>query len=356
LRPTQIEREDQTADLPLDERMSGKGELTRHRTLMTDLAEESAGGREQRSAHRALDEAACLRGRVISPRGFGCLVQGEDGKRYDCAVRRLLKTVSHDDRTVTIAGDRVLFRRDGDNQGVIERVEPRHGTLSRQIRGQKQVLVANVDQVLIVGSADDPPLKPALIDRYLISAQLGGIRPIVCINKADLADPVELQPLVGIYSQLGYEVLLTSTQTGLGIARLKHLLRNRESALTGQSGVGKSSLLNAVDPPLNLRTLEVSSESGKGRHTTTNANLLELSFGGWVVDTPGIRQLELWDVIAEEVEGYFGEFRPFVMRCKYPDCSHTHESGCHVKRAVALGMISEQRYDSYYRIRMGDWN
>lgn len=350
--PLQFEQQQGVGDLPSDERMSGKGELTRHRTIIS-TQNEAAGGAAGAPV-RDVDVSAFLQGRVLSPRGFECTVQAEDGVRYECAVRRLVKTMAGDDRTAVVAGDRVLFKPAGDDQGMIERVETRHGTLSRQVRGQKQVLVANVDQVLIVASAADPPLKPSLIDRYLISAHLGGIRPILCINKADLADPVELQPVIGIYSQLGYDVLLTSARAGIGIARLRHLLRNRETALAGQSGVGKSSLINGVEPGLNLRTLEVSSDTRKGKHTTTNANLLELSCGGWVVDTPGIRQLELWDVIPDEVEGFFGEFRPFIRNCKFADCSHTHESGCDVKRAVRCGLISMVRYESYWRIRSGD--
>jgi ribosome biogenesis GTPase len=252
------------------------------------------------------------------------------------------------------AGDRVLFRRVADGQGVIERVEPRQGILTRKIKGRKHILAANVDQVLIVASAVDPPLKPSLIDRYPISAAVGGLRPLVCINKADLGDLVELQPIVGTYAQLGYEVLTTSAKTGLGVERLRHLCKNRETALAGQSGVGKSSLINALEPSLQLRTLEVAEESRKGKHTTTSAHLLPLSLGGWVVDTPGIRQMELWDVIPDEVEGYFVEFHPYVRECRYPDCSHRHERDCGVRRAVQRGQISFLRYESYCRIREGD--
>ena len=140
----------------------------------------------------------------------------------------------------------------------------------------------------------------------------------------------------------------------MGIARLRHLFRNRETALTGQSGVGKSSLINAVEPGLKLKTLEVSEDTRKGRHTTTNANLHPLSAGGWVVDTPGVRQLELWDVIPEQVERYYREFHPFVSRCRFPNCSHTHESSCGVKDAVRRGMLSMTRYESYWKIRSGD--
>jgi ribosome biogenesis GTPase len=237
---------------------------------------------------------------------------------------------------------------------VIERVEPRRGILTRKIRGQKHVLVANVDQVLIVASAADPPLKLSLIDRYLISAAAGGIRPLICINKADLADLVELQPVIGTYSQLGYDVVATSTVTGLGISRLKFLLTGVETALAGQSGVGKTSLINSLEPGLELKTLEVAAETRKGKHTTTAARLLKLSFGGWVVDTPGIRQMELWNVVPDEVEGFFLEFHPFLRECRFPNCSHTHESQCGVKRAVVRGLITHQRYESYCRIRTGD--
>jgi ribosome biogenesis GTPase len=237
---------------------------------------------------------------------------------------------------------------------VIERVESRRAVLTRKIRGQKHVLVANVDQVLIVASAGDPPLKPSLIDRYLISAAAGGIRPVICINKVDLVDLVELQPVIGTYSQLGYDILATSNRSGIGISRLKFLLTGRETALAGQSGVGKTSLINALEPGLDLKTVEVTTETRQGKHTTTAARLLRLSFGGWVVDTPGIRQMELWDVASAEVEGYFREFHPFLRECRYPNCSHMHESRCGVKRAVVRGLISHLRYESYCRIRGGD--
>ncbi len=167
------------------------------------------------------------------------------------------------------------------------------------------------------------------------------------MNKADLADPVELQPLVGAYAQLGITVLLTSATTGLGIGRLREQLRGRATVFSGQSGVGKSSLLNAVEPGLALAVKTVSEVNDKGRHTTTYAQLIKLAFGGWVVDTPGVRQLQLWDMRPEEVEGYFSEFRPFVPLCDFPDCTHTHETGCAVKDAVERQLISFRRYHSY---------
>ncbi len=345
---------DELDDLHSDERISRKGAVTRHRTIFS-----TAGSAAGEAPLRDVDTAGCLPGRILSPRGAEYLVETDDGAFYECTVRRLLQSLASDDRTAVAAGDRVLVRPSSTSnassrQGVIERVEPRHGILTRKIRSQKHVLVANVDQVLIVASAADPPLKPSLIDRYLISAAAGGIRPVICVNKCDLADLVELQPVVGTYSQLGYDIVTASAATGLGISRLRFLLAGRETALAGQSGVGKTSLINALEPGLNLKTMEVTTETRKGKHTTTAARLLRLSFGGWVVDTPGIRQMELWDVVPEEVEGFFLEFHPFLRECRYPNCSHTHETNCGVKRAVVRGLVSNLRYESYCRIRSGD--
>jgi ribosome biogenesis GTPase len=239
-------------------------------------------------------------------------------------------------------------------EGWIERIEPRHGLLTRASRQREHVLVANVDQVVFVMSLVEPDLKPHLIDRYLASAEQGGIGPILCLNKADLIDPARYQPLIGMYSQLGVPTLLTSAIDGTGIAWLRERLRDRETVFSGQSGVGKSSLLNAIQPELGLRVREVSEVNQKGRHTTTAAELIRLDFGGWVVDTPGIRQFQLWDLLPEEIEGFFPEFRPFVPLCGYPDCTHTHEDRCAVKRAVYRRQISATRYTSYLGMFAGE--
>jgi ribosome biogenesis GTPase / thiamine phosphate phosphatase len=295
----------------------------------------------------AIDHVRWLPGRVLRNHGLDSVVQADDGRQLRCKVRRLLKTLTTDERNIVATGDRVWIQESLNGEGVIERIEPRHGLLTRASRGREHVLVANVDQVVIVIALKEPELKPHLIDRYLASAAQGGIRPIICLNKADLIDPVEIQPLVGLYSQLGIPTLLTSATTGQGMPRLRHLLQGRESVFSGQSGVGKSSLLNAIQPGLALHVRTVSETNQKGRHTTTTAQLLQLDFGGWVVDTPGIRQFELWDIRSEEIEGFFTEFRPYVALCAFPDCTHTHEDRCAVKDAVALRRISEQRYFSY---------
>jgi ribosome biogenesis GTPase len=215
------------------------------------------------------------------------------------------------------------------------------------------VLVANVDQLVIVMSLVEPNLKPHLIDRYLAAAQQGELKPVLCLNKADLADPVELQPLIGLYAQLGIPVFLCSARTGFGVDRLREQLRGRSTVFSGQSGVGKSSLLNAIQPDLALAVKTVSEVNQKGRHTTTYAQLIKLNFGGWVVDTPGVRQLQLWDARPEEMEGYFPEFRPFVPLCGFPDCTHTHEKGCAVKDAVVRRFVTSRRYHSYLGLFRG---
>ena len=334
------------------ERVSGKGELTRRRTIIgVETNQQDTGGL---TVHLDVDQSVCLLGRVLSVHGLASMVRVSDGKVYRCATRRLLKTLSTDQRHVVAAGDRVMFRPEGDDEGIIERIEPRHGVLCRSTRGRRQVIVANVDQVLILSSAAEPSLKPNLIDRMLVTAEKAKIKPIICINKIDLIDPADLQPLVGVYGQMGYEVILLSVVQGFGIDRIRRKVIGRESVVAGQSGVGKSSLLNVIEPGLDLRVRTVSQDNEKGRHTTTVASLLPLSLGGYIVDTPGIRQFQLWDVIPEEVPGFYRDIRPYVSLCRFPDCTHTHEADCAVKDAVADGRLDARRYESYCHLQAGD--
>jgi ribosome biogenesis GTPase len=335
------------------ERVRPKGELSRRRTVTQEDPVEQKPGVEDPGETAAAEAAASLEGRVLRMHGLASVVETQDGTLYRCAVRRLLRTLATDERNIITTGDRVWFRPAPNHEGLIERVEERHGMLTRASRGREHVLVANVDQLVVVVSLVEPELKPHLIDRYLASAAQGGIAPIICLNKVDLVDPVSYQPIIGLYSQLGIPTLLTSATTGQGIDRLRRLLKGRETVFSGQSGVGKSSLLNAIEPGLALRVREVSETNQKGRHTTTTAELLRLQSGGWVVDTPGIRQFQLWDIIPQEVEGFFPELRPYVPLCAYPDCTHTHEDRCAVKRAVKLGRISASRYTSYLGLFSG---
>lgn len=340
---------------PRSERVSGKGDLTRKRTVVGgSICEQQSGGL---TVQLGIDESHCLLGRVTSIHGLTSLVQASSGQMYRCATRGLLKSLSTDQRHVVAVGDQVWFRpeppRNGVHEGIIERIESRHGVISRTSKGRRHVLVANVDQLLIVTSAAQPVLKPNLIDRMLVTAEKSQIRPLICINKVDLVDPADLQPLAGVFGQMGYEILMLSAATGFGLDRLRQRVLGRQSVVAGQSGVGKSSLLNLIEPGLKLRVQTVSEENEKGRHTTSAACLLPLSGGGFIVDTPGIRQFQLWDVIPEEVAGFYRDVRPFVCLCRFPDCTHTHEADCAVKDAVADGRLDARRYESFCHLYSG---
>ena len=339
--------------LDRSQRVSGKGDLTRKRTIVGAHV-------EGENIVIDVDESECRRGRVLSAIGSTqCTVQAdpgqpEAGQRFECTVRRVVCTVAREARNAVVAGDHVLFRPTDSERGVIERVEPRQGVLARGHNYKQHILVSNISQVAIIASANDPPLKPALIDRFIVSAAKGLVSPLIVVNKCDLVDLADLQPLIGQYARMGYPVIPTSVVTGLGISRLRRQLQEHQTVFTGQSGVGKSSLLNHLQPGLSLRVGDVSHVTQKGRHTTRYSELRELNSGGWVVDTPGIRQLELWDVQPVEVEGFFVEFLPFVPRCKFPDCLHMYEDGCAVRLALKHDMISPTRYESYLRMIVGD--
>ena len=343
------------------ERIGGKSELSRKRTVVGEIIKDEA----DKVGFEVLPDVnteRLLAGRVVRVHGASSVVQTEDGRQFQCVTRRILKTLSTDQRQPVVAGDRVLIRpastenrrpsRQLSEEGMIERVEPRHGIIARSSKQRKHVIISNVDQVLIVASADQPTLKPNLIDRMILTAEQSGVKPVVCINKIDLVDPAELQPLAGVYARMGYKVLLLSAETGFGMNRLRRVLANLSSVVAGQSGVGKSSLLNVIDPQLRLRVAKIGTAQ-KGKHTTATAELIELSFGGYVADTPGVRQFMLWDIIPEEVFGLFRDLRPYENLCHFPDCTHTHEENCAVKVAVGEGRLDIRRYDSYLAIRYG---
>ncbi|NND98624.1 MAG: ribosome small subunit-dependent GTPase A [Pirellulaceae bacterium] len=339
--------QNELADVVHGERVSGKGDLTRKRTVagVDDPDLDSEGN---------VPDDGLIAGRVMSVHGLKSRVLGDDGKMYECALRQVLKSLSIDQRSVVVAGDRVRLRAASPSDGMIERIEPRRGLISRTSRGQQHVIVANIDYLLIVVSAAQPSLKPVLIDRFLLTAEQCEVEPIVLINKIDLIDPVQVQSLLGVYASMGYRVLMTSAESGTNIDYLRALLHGKQTALAGQSGVGKSSLLNAVEPGLGLAVREVSRDNDKGRHTTTASRLIPLANGGAVFDTPGIRQFQLWDISAEEVAGLMPDFRPYVSGCRYPNCLHLSEHECAVKEAVADSWIDARRYDAYCHLLEDD--
>lgn len=364
----QRDHENSVDDVVQNERLSGKGDLTRKRTV---------GGSERKidddgglQVDLKVDQTGLVHGRVLSVHGLQTKVLGDDGHSYACATRQVLKSLVTDQRGVVVAGDRVWFsvqHRDGTENrvskrkdeavtadGMIERIEPRHGIICRTSRNKQHVIAANVDALLIIASAAEPGIKPTLIDRMLLTAAQCDIEPVIVINKVDLMDPLELQAIIGVYASLGYRVLPTSAQTGLNLDYLKYFLQGRQTALAGQSGVGKSSLLNSIQPGLGLAVSHVSLENQKGRHTTTASKMIPLSEGGAVFDTPGIRQFQLWDIEASEVAGLMPDLRPYVSHCRYPDCLHLFEDDCAVKNAVADARIDARRYDAYCHLLEDD--
>jgi len=339
-------------DSASSERIRGKSDSSKKRVVVGNLEGNQTTGYTLRRGSG--EKEGCLAAVVIRAGGLRSTVRTADGREFQCAVRRLLKTIHTDQRHVIAAGDRVWFRPSGTEEGLIEEVEPRYGVLCRASRGRRQVIVANVDLMVIVSSAAEPRLKPNLIDRLLVTAEQSGITPIICINKIDRTDPAELQALIGSYTQIGYQVLPIAARMGLYVDRVRTAIAGRQSVVVGQSGVGKSSLLNALFPDLQLRIGQVSAETEKGKHTTTAAQLVPLPNGGYIVDTPGIRQFQLWDIIPAEMASLFRDIRPYVNGCRFPSCTHTHEACCAVKDAVADGRLDARRYESYCQICSGD--
>jgi ribosome biogenesis GTPase len=216
---------------------------------------------------------------------------------------------------------------------------------------REQVLVANPDQVIFVFSVRNPGFSPRKLDRFLIVAEMNHLPAIICANKVDLVDAGEARAMFRVYEAIGYLVIHTSTLTGEGIDALREVLRGRISVLAGSSGVGKSSLLNAVQAGLGLRVKQVSDATGKGLHTTRHVELIPLDIGGYVADTPGIRSLALFDLEPGELDAYYREIAPLVSQCAFSDCTHTHEPNCAVQAAVEDGQVSPERYESYLRLR-----
>ncbi len=294
-----------------------------------------------------------MTGRVIRGHGKTFIVLSQ-GREYACEVLAKVKQqVSK--RTPVAVGDVVDFVFEGEGPGGIEGVHPRSSKFSRPKVGvgsdaYEQILVSNVDQMVIVTSVAHPRFKQHLLDRLIVAAYKGGLQAAVVINKVDLKHKVDLEHVKEIYGSISVPVITSSASDGTGIGELRTILREKESIFVGHSGVGKSSLLNQVQPGLKLKTGEISDSTGKGRHTTTTIELHPLAEGGFVVDTPGLKVLGLWDITQEELQHYFPEFAPYVDECKFNSCSHTHEPECAVQQALEEGNIFQERYQSYVRL------
>ncbi len=305
-----------------------------------------------------------LEGRVLAILSEGILV-AHNGQEILCTLKGTLKQQNTRMKNLVAVGDFVLFESSSENQsGTIAQIKERRSILSRAdnlSRRKEQLIAVNIDQVLITCSVLQPPLKPFLIDRYIIAAQKGNMQPVILVNKIDLLTAPALtlseelllenekalfELFMQTYRSLGIPILAISTTTQEGIEALKEIMHNKASVFSGQSGVGKTSLINAVLDK-NLPIGKLASHTYKGSHTTTTARLLPIEGGGFCIDTPGIRSFGMWDLKKEEIAEYFPEIFEIGLKCRYPNCSHLQESDCAVQKAVEEERISPLRFDSY---------
>ena len=299
-----------------------------------------------------------LSGTVRRGRGGVYEVQTPEG-----VIEAVLRgRVKREERTgdKVVVGDRVDVEQDRAGEQTvwaIVGVHERSTVLARRAPGKAprpKPIVANVDQVLIVFAAAHPDPHLRMLDRFLVIAADSDIAPLIIVNKIDRVGLDAARATFAAYERAGYPILYASAKQNLGVGEVRDALCDRLSALTGPSGVGKSSLLNAIQPGLGLAVSHVSEAVNKGRHTTVTAQLIPLECGGWVADTPGLRELGLWRIEPDQLQFYFPEFEPLLGGCRYPTCTHTHEPGCAVRTAAEAGEIDFGRYDSYRRMFLGE--
>ncbi len=282
---------------------------------------------------------------VTANHGKTVVIEDSDRQSFTCNIRQNIDSL--------VCGDHVIWQQETDTTGIVLAMEDRTNFLARPDRRQQaKVVAANIDQMLII-SAAKPALNTRLIDRYLVAAELSGITPVIVFNKIDLPDNLQMNDVkeqLAVYTGLGYQVIFTSAKQDSGITNLQAALQDKISVFVGQSGVGKSSLINSLLPEDVARVGEISDSTQKGRHTTTLAQLYHLPSGGNLIDSPGIREFGLWQVSLEQAAEGFVEFRPWLGKCRFRNCLHEDEPGCSIRDAVEQGVISEQRWQSYRRI------
>ncbi len=307
-----------------------------------------------------------LSGLVVREQSGFYWVETPDNVTYRCRLRGRLKEEAQSSDIVAI-GDNVTFvpvEEDGVDvlSGAIESVAARRTVLSRAVRtegkrgaGQQErehVLIANADRCFFVITPSQPAPNFRMLDRLLVSGEKAGIEALfIVVNKIDLSTPEAIDALTAPYARMGYPILRTSALHGTGIDALRDQLKDHISVFTGQSGVGKTSLLNCIQPNLGRVVKAVSASSEEGMHTTRDSALVKLNIGGYLADTPGIRRMALWDVEPSELDGYFRDIAPFVSACKFRNCTHTTEPACAVRQAVKRGEIARHRYENFLHLR-----
>lgn len=293
---------------------------------------------------------------VRAQSGFFIVLDDTSGLFFTCQLRGRLKQGPRLGDIAAI-GDRVQFSAAADGTGSIDEILPRKSEIVRldpRPQGEyRQVLLANPDQAVFVFACANPEPKLRMLDRFLVIAEKQRVPAVIVANKVEIIGLEAAKAMFGFYPALGYPVIYTSVKDDIGVNTLKAVLQGKLSALAGPSGVGKSSLMNAIQPGLGLVVGEISSSMNKGKHTTNFRQLHALVGGGWVADAPGWKSLALWDTEPEEIDAYFPELVPLVEECQFSDCSHIHEPNCAVLAAITTGTVSKQRYDSYLRLKAG---
>ncbi len=307
-----------------------------------------------------------MRGIVVKSTGSWYTVRDENGVRHQCKLAGKIRLDKRRTTNPVSVGDRVLIHfNEGDETAVIDEIEPRKNYIIRRsvnLSKQAHILASNIDQAVLVATLILPRTSTGFIDRFLVTAEAYRIPAVIIFNKKDLLDE-QLEPLqnelVHLYMKIGYQVLETSAFDPNDVQKVKDLLKDKTSLIAGHSGVGKSSLINAIQPGLKLKVGDISHVHFKGKHTTTFAELFDLDFGGYIIDTPGIKELGVLEMKREEVGHYFPEFRALMHACRFNNCTHTNEPGCAVRLALEEGLIDPGRYHNYIGILSGeemDWN
>jgi ribosome biogenesis GTPase / thiamine phosphate phosphatase len=292
-------------------------------------------------------------GLVEKSTGSWYKVRCNSGERYDCKIKGKFRMADLKSTNPIAVGDMVDFTLENDNTGVIITIHQRKNAIIRKasnLSKQSHILASNVDQALLTVTLRQPRTLTNFVDRFLVSAEAYDIPVIIVINKIDILkkkDEAELNEWVDMYTSCGYKVVTTSVIDNIGLDTVKELLRDKTTVLSGNSGVGKSSMINAIDSTLELKTKEVSKSHRKGQHTTTYAELYPLAFGGNIIDTPGVKAFGLLDMQDDNIGHYFPEMRNLMHLCQYNNCTHLHEPNCAVMEAVAEGIIHVKRYESY---------
>ena len=302
-----------------------------------------------------------MQGLVIKSTGSWYQVHAEDGEIYDCRIKGKFRIKGIQTTNPIAVGDQVNFELEPNSgNGVIDKLHERRNYIIRKsinLSKQAQIIAANMDQAFLVVTLASPRTSLGFIDRFLATAEAYGIPAVLIFNKLDLFNDAGLEILAdykAIYENIGYPCYTVSALEGTNIHIIEDLLKDKTTLFSGHSGVGKSSLINALMPDLDIKTGEVSEASDKGQHTTTFAEMHELPFGGYLIDTPGIRELGIFDIRPEELGHYFVEMRALLNQCRFHNCRHVNEPGCAVIKAVEEGEIELSRYESYLSIYHGN--